>query len=102
MLERLEKKLEFIFSNPERRFAFVTTLTVAISIGMFLMLDTNSVARIFYRPDQSMVSNLISFVAIMCSCFMFGFVMTRILMWVRSGSFRAPKTESTRKRLKAK
>lgn len=80
-----------VFHNAERRLILLATIGVASLIAFFMCFDMSTVNRIFYKPEQSLLYNIVNFVGVMCTCFTFGFVFSRLMMWVKSGSFKAKK-----------
>jgi hypothetical protein len=86
VLELMTFKQQFhdVFNNPERRSILFLTVTVALLITIFLSFDTNRLYRLFYRPEMSIGGNLVNFVGVMCGCFVFGMLFSRLVLWIRS------------------
>jgi hypothetical protein len=95
---------ENLFSNPERRSALAVTLIVAVVIVVILMFDMSRLNTLFYKPDQSLLYNVVNFFSVMSVCFLFGFIFSRLQLWVRSGSFLKKRTGGSagRKSVKSK
>lgn len=86
-----------VFNNPERRSILLATISVSALIAFFLCFDMAKVNRIFYKPEQSLLYNIVNFVGVMGGCFVFGFVFSRAMIWVKSGSFNLKKEPVVRR-----
>ena len=88
MLARIRDTFSDVFNNPLRRQILVTTVCLVISVICFLAFDMRRLNRIFYKPERSVLFNIVNFVAVMAGCFAFGFVFSRLQLWIHGGSAR--------------
>lgn len=105
MLSQLRQCFDGVFSDPTRRRSLVMCLGIVVSIVCVLAFDMRQLNRIFYKPERSLLYNVFNFVFVMFGCFAFGFIFSRLQIWVSSGSFapeKAPAARSDKRKKKAK
>lgn len=81
------RAIDKYFKTPLQKKIFMSCMCVACALAVYFCLNINTFLRLFYRPEASMIENLISFAILMASCFAFGYILSHVMMWLNTGHF---------------